>query len=265
MYQSATVAQMRQGAPGDYEVANVVAIALTSSTSSPHVFFQDAGGGDFSAMVGSCSSTSTSHPCTVASTVAGIKDGYGLTLRGAYLKSTSGLESFYIDDIVVSTTTRPLPAAATVALADVQRNAATKRLWFQRVTLALGGSTLAMYDFSPAELHYTPAPGATCPNYFGWGMVPSTSSDTRGGACSGTTQPPSPVGSAAPADEVLIGTEFYKTFTYSADCACALSPLTATSTHGGTVNAMLIGDLLFGQTTTYQYLAPKSVADATLH
>ena len=124
-----------------------------------------------------------------------------------------------------------------------------------------------MYDFSPAELHYTPAAGATCPNFFGWGMVPSTSSDTRGGACSGTTQPPTPVVGSAPSDEVLIGTDFYKSFTYSADCACTTTPLTATSTLGGTVTAILVGDLPYGQTTTstYQYLAPKSVADATLH
>ena len=53
-YQLATVAQMRQGAPGSYELDNVVAIALTSSVSSPRVFFQDAGGGDFSAMAGNC-------------------------------------------------------------------------------------------------------------------------------------------------------------------------------------------------------------------
>jgi len=266
-YQVATVAQMRAGAPGSYEIDNVVAIARTPSASSPRLFVQDPAGGDFSAMMATCSSTSTSHPCSVAPVVAGVQEGNVVSLKGSYLKSSAGLESFYIDSVTVGGT-RALPAPASVALADVQRSANRARLWFQHVQVNLGSGTLKMYDFSPADQKYVGSPG--CPQFFGWGMVPSTSSDVVGGACSGTTQPPSPVGSGAPpSDEIVVGTDFYTTFGYSADCACAAQEqetlLTASSTLGGTVGGMLICDVPFGATTVYQYLAPKSAADATFH
>jgi len=238
---------------------------VTPSAGSPRVFVQDTAAGDFSAMMAICSSTSVSHPCSIAPTVASLADGQVVSLDGTYLKNPQGLEDFYIDSITVGGT-HALPAPASVALSGVQRNANNARLWFQRVQINLGSSTLKMYDFSPVELHYNAANGTSCPNYFGFGMVPSTSSDVVGGACSATTQPPSPVGSgSAPADELLLGTDFYKTFTASADCACALTPLTASSTLGGTIGGILVGDQQFGTTTIYQYLAPKSASDATFH
>jgi hypothetical protein len=41
--------------------------------------------------------------------------------------------------------------------------------------------------------------------------------------------------------------------------------LTAANTLTGTVGGILIGDAPFMQTTVFQYLAPKSSADATFH
>ena len=102
-------------------------------------------------------------------------------------------------------------------------------------------------------------------------MVPSTSSDTVGAACNGTTQPPTAVTGSAPADELLVGNDFYTMFSYSTDCACAAKQqetlLTATNTLTGVIGGILIGGTVFGSapTVVYQYLAPKSTADATFH
>jgi hypothetical protein len=261
---------MRAGAPGDYELDDVVSIALIPSVASPRLFVQDAAGGDFSAIETRCSSTSVAHPCTFAATVATIADGTRVSVRGLYLKDTSGDESFYLDSITVAApATMPPPATAT--LAELSRNAKTARLWFQRVRVDLGTTTLKMFDFSPSELRYTPANGAVCPVMFGWGMVPSTSSDTVGAACNGTTQPASAVGGTAPGDELLVGNDFYRTFAYSTDCACAATyqetVLTGTSTLGGVIGGVLMADSVYGSApvVVYQYLAPKTTADATFH
>ncbi|HEX6836910.1 MAG TPA: hypothetical protein VF334_10085, partial [Polyangia bacterium] len=85
-YQPSTVAAMRQGASGDFELGGVISIGRSPSTSSPRLFVQDAAGGDFSAIVTHCSSTSVTHPCAVAATVATIPDGMRITVRGTYLK-----------------------------------------------------------------------------------------------------------------------------------------------------------------------------------
>ena len=267
-YQRSTVAAMRQGAPGDFELDNVISIARTASTYSPRLYVQDAAGGDFSAIVTHCSSTSVSHPCAVASTVATIADGTRLTVRGTYVKGKYGDENFYIDEVTTSGSAT-MPAPVTAQLADLSRNADKTAWWFQRVRVDLGAATLKLYDFSPIEFKYIASGGMPCPAYLGWGMVPSTSSDTVGAACSGTTQPVSPAAGGAPADELLVGNDFYTTFGYSTDCACAAQEqetlLTATNTLGGVIGGILIGDIPFGQTTPYQYLAPKSTADATFH
>src|SRR5689334_11754309 len=47
-YTTSSIAMMRQGAPGPYELDNVIAIGVTPSGS--HIFIQDANGGDFSAV-----------------------------------------------------------------------------------------------------------------------------------------------------------------------------------------------------------------------
>ncbi|HEX4460264.1 MAG TPA: hypothetical protein VIA18_19935, partial [Polyangia bacterium] len=167
------------------------------------------------------------------------------------------------------TGTAALPAPVTLQLADIQRNANRTAWWFQRVQVNLGTGILVMYDFSPPEQQYISTTSA-CPAYLGWGMVPSSSSDTLGPQCSGLVQPPSATaGGTAPSDEVLIGTDFYKTFTYSADCNCAAQQqeilLTSANTISGSIAGVLIGTTPYMQTTVYQYLAPTSASDATFN
>jgi hypothetical protein len=198
--------------------------------------------------------------------VAGIPDGTTLNLKGTYLKK-GAFEEFYIEAIT-ALAAGMMPAPATAQLADLQRNAISSKWWFQRVRTDLGAATLKMFDFSPAEFQIIGS-GAACPS-FGFGVVPSTSSDRVGAACNGTVQPPSAVasGATAPSDEILFGTDFNKGFLYSADCACAATShdtlLTASSTLGGIVSGILVGDMEHVSATYpfYQYLAPKSSADA---
>ena len=69
-YVNSDIKTMRNGASGDFSLANVIALAVSpSGSSSPRLVVQDASGGDFSAILSRCSPTSTAHPCTVASTV----------------------------------------------------------------------------------------------------------------------------------------------------------------------------------------------------
>jgi hypothetical protein len=269
IYQPATVAQMRKTGPGSYELDNVITIARTPSTVAPRLFFQDHLGGDFSAMMGKCSSLSkTPCPQSLITIITGLADGTTVSIKGAYVQSGS-FEEFYIDALVVAGA-GAMPGPVIAQLADVQRNANTNKWWFQRVSVALGATTLDMFDFSPVEMRYNGTTATGCPAYLGWGMAPSTSADVAGAACSGTTQPESAVaaGSAAPNDELLIGTDFYKTYTYSSDCACAGgfkdTLATATNTLGGTIGGILIGDMVYQQGTIYQYLAPKTNGDAML-
>jgi hypothetical protein len=84
------------------ELDDVIAIALTSSTTSPHLFVQDAAGGPFTAIKTNCSSSSTSHPCTVASTVHTVTVGHKVTIKGTFIKASmanGSSENFYIDTI----------------------------------------------------------------------------------------------------------------------------------------------------------------------
>lgn len=271
-YKVSTVAAMRMGTAngGDYELDNVVAIALTPSTMSPHLFVQDAGGGDFSAMRTNCSMTSMTHPCTVASTVHTVAVGHSVTVKGTYIRATpanGSVENFYIDSIT-DNGAGTLPAVAMVALTDVQRGATTKAKWFQHVQVTGTVAAHKVYDLTPAELVYT---GATkCPYQFGFGVAPS---GTAGAAttlscdASCSTSPPGsacvqPTGAATPdPTEVIIGTDFYTAFTLTSDCRCAskfsTTPVTmamSTTKLGG----VLLYESVFGSmpAKTYQYLAP---------
>ena len=257
---------MRQGAPGCYELDNVVSLAVTPSTKSPKLFVQDAGGGDYSAMRTSCSSTSTAHPCSVAAQVAAIADAHSVTIKGTYIKlRSSGYESFYIDR---SPTTAPAPCRRP-ATATLDRHLARRdqqALAFQQVTATIpGNDPLVMYDWTPAEFVYS---GATkCPYQFGFGMIPKSAKATATAACaSGTAQP---AGQTTPAAaEVLIGTDFYKGFTVSSDCQCAKTFMdtepSATSQITGSITGLLVFDVPFGSSTGYYYIAPKTNADASV-
>jgi hypothetical protein len=202
---------------------------------------------------------------TIASTMSSIVAGHSVTLVGTYYKApTGGFEVFYPDGVMDNGVAAAAPPVTTAQLADIQRAGNTTKYWFQRVSVNLGTGSLKMFDFTPAEFKRSGV--ATCPIMFGWGMVPSTSSDTVGMACNATTQPVSPVTTAPPSDEVLVGTDFYRTYTYSNDCMCAATAmetlLTGANTLSGTIGGILIGDTPFGATTSYQYLAPLSNSDA---
>ena len=275
-YVKTTIAMMRQGAPGDYELDDVIAIALTPSAMSPHLFVQDAAGGDFSAIRTNCS-TSSSTPCTVASTVHTVQIGDKVTIKGTYIRgknANGGTDDFYIDSIT-DNGAGTLPAPAQVTLADVQQSSiatatmmapANRKYWFQHVTVTSPGS-LAMYDLTPAPFKYTGS--ATCPSQFGWGMAPSGTSGANGtlscdSSCS--TNPPGaacmqPTGVMLNAAEVLIGTDFYDKFKESSDCKCASKYTDTLVTMASTTSKLggiLIYDTVYKSSPVqpYIYLAP---------
>jgi hypothetical protein len=265
-YTMSSIAAMRQSAPGCIELDNVVALAVTPSTSSPYLYVQDAAGGDFSAVETHCVANSTSHPCTVASQVAGIPVGHSVTIKGTYIRSGSThFEEFYIDAITDNGAgTLPAPGAPT--LAQIERSSTAYKLAFQRVSLSIAAADqLKMYDWSPTEFVRT---ATACPYVFGFGMIPkSTSGATATGACtSGTAQP---AGQTSPnAAEVLFDTRFFTNFKVSSDCRCAktysdMEP-SATSTLTGTVQGILIFNVPFMATTGYMSLAPTSMTDAPI-
>ncbi|HWE27550.1 MAG TPA: hypothetical protein VHB97_06075 [Polyangia bacterium] len=273
-YMTSTIAAMRMGAPGDYELDNVVAIAVTPSGS--HLVAQDAAGTDFSAIKTNCSSTSPSHPCSVGSTVKTVAVGHNVTIKGTFIKSketSGGTEDFYIDSIT-DNGAGTLPTPATVTLADVQQSSVAmattaaptnKKYWFQHVTVTAPG-TLNMYDPAPAPFKYTGGTGG-CPAQFGWGVAPSGTSGANAtlscdASCS--MNPPGaactqPAGVALNGAEVLIGTDFYSGFTKSTDCKCYskysdTAPGSSTSKLGG----ILMYDTVYmsSPVQAYIYLAP---------
>lgn len=274
-YTVATIAAMRGGAPGSYELDNVTVIAKTSSSASPHLVVQDAAGGDFSAIDPTCSATSTSHPCPANSTVKTIAVGEKVTITGLYIKASNAngaTETFYVNSAMDNGPATGMPAVQTVALTDISRNAQTKKWWFMHVKVdpPPAASALQIYDLTPSELVFSGGTG--CPKQVGWGMAPmSTAGAATALMCTGTTQP---AGSTAPdAAEVLIGTEFYKDFNISSDCACAKPDMgtadqlvTATTATTGSISGILLYDSVFGSSPvkTYQYLSPVSNTDMPL-
>ena len=267
-YAMTTIAAMRMGtASGCFQLTNVVTLGTTPSKKSPKVFVQDASGGDFSAMVTKCSSTSTAHPCSISTQVGAIADGHSVTITGTYIKTAATtFEEFFIDGLTDNGVTT-VPAAATATLAQIERGGTAKNLRFQRVTVNISASdTLKMFDWTPSEFSNTSA--TACPYQFGFGMLPTSATGAAAaGACAnGTTQPGGQP--TVNANEVLIGTDFYKTFTVSSDCRCAktfvdMEP-SATSTLSGMVSGLLVFDVPFGGTVGYYYLDPKSTTDAPI-
>lgn len=266
-YARSTIAAMRQGKSGTYELDSVVVLAVTPSAKNPVVFVQDAAGGDFSAIIVRCESGSAKHPCSVATELHGVSPGQTITLQGVYEKSSSmkgGFESFYPSSFT-AVGTGTLPTATALTTADIQRGAARTAHWFQRVTATLS-VPLVIHDFSPPELAFSGA--MKCPYQNGFTLVASGSSSagSPSQACAGTSAQPAAV--AASADEVLIGTDFYSGFKVTSDCRCASQfgdkLVTATTSISGTLSGILVYDVPFMMTTGYQYIAPVSAADAPL-
>jgi hypothetical protein len=264
-YTMATIKAMRQGAPGDYELTDVIAIGLTPSSASPHLYIEDADGMPFSAINTNCSSSSTTHPCTVGSTVKTTMVGDKVTIKGTYIKASAasgGAENFYIDSIT-NNGAGTLPPAVALTQTEVARGVTTAGNYFMRVTVT-PTDDLIMYDWTPTELKYSGTwPGCTtAPFVFGFGMIPATGATAPTAQCTVKTMP-GPTVATPDAKEVLIGTDFYKQFTMSSDCQCAgghagtTVPTTATKWMSGMpMTGILIHDVPFGATAGYQYFAP---------
>ena len=273
VYSKSTIAALRQGATGCYELDGVVSLAVTpvaATTKGVTIYAQDAAGGDYSAVKMGCSSTSTSHPCTVFATAKSVLPGRALTVMGTYIKSAAakgGFEELYIDSIT-DTGSGVAPAPAALTEVDLERGATTASTskpmaayHFQLVTATISDK-LVMYDWTAPELKGS---FGTCPQY-GFGLIPTSASATSGAACSGTTQP---AGQATVnAKEVLVGTDFYGGFTYTTDCACAsmyMQPLpTAGQGVTGAITALLNYDVPYMQTVGYQFLSPLTNAAFTI-
>jgi hypothetical protein len=147
----------------------------------------------------------------------------------------------------------------------VTRAAATRARWFQRVTVALPGP-LYVYDFTPPEMIAT-VDGklpTRCPYLYGFAMIAAAPSPPPA-ACTGGTQPAS---GRADAGEILVGTDFYASFTVSSDCRCTAqyhaAELTAASTLGGALSGILVYDVPYAGHSGYQYIAPQSASDAPI-
>jgi hypothetical protein len=266
-----TITAMRTaGVNGCFQLVNVVSIGvasigLTSNPTSTRLFVQDSAGGGYSAIMASCAAANATHPCAAASSAAAIADGRSVTVTGSYVKSNSThVEQFFLDSVSDNGAGTP-PAPSTATLAQIERGSVAYDLAFQHVTTTLPAQdALVMYDWTPVE--FTVAGAKACPYQNGFGMIPkSVGGVTPGSACANTVS--QPAGQASPnGAEVLIGTDFYKAFTISSDCQCALmfsdkEPL-ANSMLSGTVDGILVSDIAVGASAGFFYLAPKTVGAA---
>jgi hypothetical protein len=259
-YTKTSIAAMRQATKtGCFEFDGVVSLGVSSSTTNPKLWVEDSAGGAYSAIMGECESKSTTHPCAVASTVSAAVAGHTLTVQGTYIKTESTtFEEFYIQNVTDPGTPGTVVPAATAELADIERSGSNTALRFQYVTVAAG--TLKMYDWTPAEFDDTTA--TSCPYVTGFGMIPMSVSVTEGAACAGSAA--QPAGQSPPnTQEVLVGTDFYKSFLPETDCKCATGSDVpeASSTVTGTIKGMLMFDVPFNGTTGYYYLDPTSPTD----
>jgi hypothetical protein len=286
-YNVSTVAAMRgAGMYGTFELDNVVVLGVNPSGSRTYV--QDAAGNDLSAIVLQCPPNSMTHPCSLGSTIAKIAAGHQVTVKGTYEKGSAAkgnYETFYIDTLTDGGAAAAMPAATVLTMADVQKGAFSdlansRKHWFQKVKVTLTDA-LVMFDLSPAEFKTTPSQGKSCPNQFGFGMVPMTGAPAAApSACDATcaqgtktTAPPAtctqPAASTTTdAGEILIGTDFYKGFTYSTDCKCyaGFSDTAVLATNAFDNGAVIQGILIYDSPpggTGYLYLAPTSNGGAT--
>ncbi|MEO9195155.1 MAG: hypothetical protein ABI445_16010 [Polyangia bacterium] len=267
VYMKSTIAAMRQGAPGCYELDGVVTLAVTPTTStskSVTFYVQDAAGGDYSAVRASCSSTSMSHPCPAFPMVKASSSARTVTLTGTYIRSGAskgGYEQFY-PDAFTDTAAGTLPTPIALAETDLERGTTTASTgkpiaayYFQLFTTTIADKLL-MYDWTASE--FTSASATAKCKQFGFGMIPTSAAATAGAACTGTTQP---AGQATVnPKEVLIGTDFYSGFKTTTDCVCGPKYMDPVPTAGqgtsGSVTGLLSYDVPYGTTTGYLYVAP---------
>jgi hypothetical protein len=270
-YTKTTVTSMRTaGTFGTFELDNVVLLAITPSGSALYV--QDPAGGNNSAIQVQCSN-SAAHKCTLRTTLTAYKVGDAITVQGTYEKggaSTFNFETFYLANATDSGNQVTAPAPATLTMADVIKTAGTasSKYWFQRVQVTLTDD-LTVFDYLPAE--FKPSTAATaCPYSYGFAMQPATGAVTPSFSCA-TTCSTTPVGAGCTtpvsttgtnAGELLIGTDFYKGFTYSSDCTCGsgygdtIVPVAGKVASGSTIAGILEYDST--STAGYTSLSPTS-------
>jgi hypothetical protein len=264
-YLSASIAEMRQASgSGCFELAHVMVVARTPSTSTPRLYLQDAQGGDFTAIMAKCDASS-SHPClaATAATTQQLIDGSAVTVRGYYQQgSLTGFEELYLDAVVDEGTLLASAAAPALQVADLARAARMRAQWFQIVTASVAvEDPLVMYDFSPAEF----ALAGPCPAFAGFGMIPYSAMDSMVPVegCAGDAGTTNPGGISVPDPrEILIGRLFFKDFFASTDCACAAASkqhkLPASSALLGpvTIRGILILELQRGSSSSHQIFQP---------
>jgi hypothetical protein len=276
----ATLRTPQMAGTSNVELDNVVVLAIHHSSKSPKLFVQDAAGGDFSAIVISCSTSSASHPCAMSVAMQldmAISEGHSVTIQGTYTKQSAANGAFetVYPDVVTDNGAGTLPAAKAVALTDLPFGsaAANAKWWWQRVTTTIANTdTLLPYDWSPAQFVYS---GGTCsagmkgvPYQFGFAMIPMSVTPTTpaGMMCAGTTA--QPTGVATPdTHAVFFGTDFYTDgWIYSSDCRCAAANgdtlLTSTMKLSGAITGLLMYDT--ANKVGYQFLAPQKLTDAMI-
>lgn len=234
---------MATHASGCVALSNVIVVGRTSVQIKPRLYIQDAGGGDYSALMAKCG-PNDGHACLTVSAVMQAVAGQVVTLQGYYtVGKTSMFEEFNVEQLTLTGQTGTLPPPVPVTLADLGRGGALAKTWFQKVTTTMPtGNPLVMYDFTPAELKTA---SGQCPMLLGFAMIPqaSTAAMPAAAGCSGTTNPTSKAGSP---DEILVNRFFYGSFNWHTDCGCqpAGSPKillkpSATIPAGSTISGIL--------------------------
>lgn len=261
-YLSAPVAKMRQASgSGCFELAQVVVVARTPSTTTPRLYVQDVKGGDFSAIMAKCD-VSSAHSCPPATLgkLMRVLVGAAVTVRGYYQQgAVSGFEELYLDDVVDQGTLLSTPPPVVLQVADLARTKRSRAQWFQVAAATVpSDDPLVMYDFSPQEF----ALAGPCPSLAGFGMIPASVAAKSAVDCAGNMNPRT-VAQPDPR-EILIGREFFSGFWASTDCACAAASkqhlLTPSNTVVGPIRGVLILQLSHGSSTAYQVFEPLSQA-----
>ncbi len=265
-YPEASITSIRHPSKaGCYELSHVGLIARTDSSSEPRLYVQDKNGGDYSAIVATCSQTAA-HPCSsaVAAKIPRILDsaekGARLSVRGYYeFSKVSGFEEFYVEDVIDECKALPKPLPISLTVADLAEGARVPAKWFSRAIVDVPATNpLVAYDFSPAELALT----GPCPKWGGFALISKSAGATSAAGCSGAVNP---AGQASDANEILIGRQFFKTFLYSSDCGCTAGTqqrlITAASSLSGSMLGILVIEENKGSSAPFQLFEP--VADKT--
>ncbi|HZS36250.1 MAG TPA: hypothetical protein VFF06_05460 [Polyangia bacterium] len=229
-YPDSTIAAMRMGKKsGCFKIGgtSVVALASVASSKTGTIAVQDAAGGDYSGIIAEChtgtSKTAMKFPCTQLATFGSTTVGHGVTIQGFFDYSSKYLsETLYILDQPMTDSgaavTPPTPISIAASAITFGSPVDPAKL-FQKVTVT--GGPMKVFEMAPPQLNFGTGafPGcSTIPYTFGFGVIPSSSTATPGPTCT-MGQMPMPAATQDPA-EILVSTNFYKTFSKTTDCDC---------------------------------------------